>query len=163
MINHAAFPRVFSRLCCLATFAVVAVGCDHRGTEFLAQKLSDGRDLVELLEEAPGGMVILVSPGQCLTCDSRLRKVFASYPSPLPPIPVVFTRPPTKFELRRFVLEGIPRGLPFVADSLASEVTEPIAIVHRERRPARVLRLVEADAMLRKIFLSAADSAQNSQ
>lgn len=152
--------RALSRICCLATLATVIVGCDHRGAGFLTQNLSDGNHLGDLLNEAPNGVVILVSPGQCLTCDRRLRKVLATYPSQAPPIPVVFTRSPTEFELRRFALEGVPRNLPFVTDSLLSEVVEPLALVHRDRGSARVVRLADADAILRRIFLGAATSAQ---
>lgn len=163
MNNCKVLSRARSHLYWLVGVAVMASGCDQSATNILAVKLSNGHELGDLLAESPSGMIVLVSPGQCLTCDRRLRELLSAYPTESPRIPLVFTRLPSGFELRRFALEGIPRGLPYLVDSLADQVSEPIAVVRRGGGPSLVMPLAEADAIVKDAKLSAADSARNNQ
>lgn len=88
--------------------------------------LSTGQELAEIVAASPSGLVAVVSPEECLTCDRSLRAIVGMQRDTVAAVPLVFNRHPTEFERRRMILEGLPHDAAVLDEGLPGMGDQPL-------------------------------------
>lgn len=108
------------------TLCMLSASCGHDYVVQGSPGLSTGQNLAEIVAAAPSGLVALVSPAECLTCDRSLRAIVAMQRDSIAQVAIVYNRRPTDFERRRMILEGLPFDAAVLNEPLAGAGEKPV-------------------------------------